>query len=190
MSLVSVLARENFITVVSDGLVVNLETGEEIHQSYKKFRKISEKQFVAFGGNQGLGERVVEVLGYQESERDLLECAKKIRGDLINEIPIEKASCQVVLGGVEKGSIVFYAFNNNHNQDLLIKRPTNHILEYTFLSSRNSSINLDEIIQRIGNRIGYNTPTKTIKIQKQLNDEVAKTDPSVNKITFNLTIRK
>lgn len=40
MSFISIVAREAFITIVTDGLVKNMEIGQEVDQHYKKFKKL------------------------------------------------------------------------------------------------------------------------------------------------------
>lgn len=190
MSFVSVIAMEHFITVMSDGLVVNLETGEEIQQRYKKFKKISENQFIAFGGNKGLTEHTVNIIGYQKEQRNLYEISNSIRDQIIDEISPETGSCQIIIGGVENEEIVFYSFNNDKGQELLIKKPQGRNGEYSFLSSSKNGLDLDKEMKKIYSKYGFNTPTKALKIQKELNDLVSKHDASVNRVTFNLTIRK
>jgi len=189
MSFVSVIATEKFITVMSDGLVYNMITDEEIEQRYQKFRKISENQFIAFGGDRGLAEKVVEDIGYQNEERELLPIAASIRETLIKEVSPQVASCQVILGGIEKNEIVFYSFNNDEKQELLMKKPKGIDGEYSFLGSRENGLDLDKEMGKIYSKYGFKTPTKALKVQKELNDVVSKVDPSVNRITFNLTIR-
>lgn len=190
MSFVSVIAKENFITVMSDGLVYNSITGEELEQGYKKFRKISENQFIAFGGSKDLAEEVIKQIGYQQKERNLSSLAIPIREQLIKNIPPNEASCQLVLGGIEGRETIIYSFNNDIEQDLLIKKPRGGDVEYSFLSYSKNELDLDKEIKKIYPKYGLSTPTRTLKVQKALNDVVANVDPSVNRITFNLTIRK
>ncbi|OAK72694.1 hypothetical protein [Lederbergia galactosidilytica] len=190
MSFVSVIATKKFITVMSDGLAINTETGEEIDQRYKKFHRISKKQFIAFAGNSGLAEEAVRIVGYNNEERDLASIAVSIREQLIKKVPPNIASCQLILGGLEKRKFVIYSFNNDPNRELLFQEPIGDDPVYSFLSDSSNGLNLDKEINKIYPKYGFNTPTKTLKIQKELNNVVADVDPSVNKITFNLTIRK
>ena len=190
MSFVSIIARKNFVTVVSDGLVVDLITGEEKEQEFKKFEKISRKQFVAFSGNKGLGEKVVDFLGFESEERDIFLLAKVIREKLIKDIDPKDAFCQVVLGGIEKNSVVLYAFNNHENQKMQPQKPTGDQIGYFFLTSSNHKLNLDDEISKILETNDLKTPAKSLKCQKELNNIVAKVDSSVNTMTFNLIIKK
>lgn len=190
MSLISIIATENFITVMSDGLVVDIETGVEIEQRYKKFKKISENQFIALGGDKGLAERTLEIIGYGKEEQDLASIVNPIREQLIKEIPPSKASSQIALGGIEDGQMVIYSFNNDPDREVMIQKPNGNIPVYTFISSSKSTMNLDEEIQKKFRPNKHNTPTQTLKLQEEINTLVAKVDPSVNRITFKLTIKK
>jgi hypothetical protein len=190
MSFISVFAKENFMTVVSDGLVVNINTGEELERNYKKFRKISENQFVAFGGNKGIAEMVAEEIGYQNHELDLHEVALNLRERLIQEVKPEKANILLAVGGIQGGEIICYSFSNDPNQELKTQVPKGDTIEYVFLSTDQAELGLIQQAQLLAQRYGHRSPTKTKKIQKELNDFVAQKDKTVNRVTFDLTIKK
>lgn len=190
MSFVSVFAKEDFITVVSDGLVVNLNTGEEVERNYKKFRKISENQFVAFGGNKGVAEMITEEIGFADHELNLLDISSNLRERLIRELAPEQANISLAIGGIQNEKIIFYSFNNNPTQEMLTHVPKGDGIEYVFLHGEQAQLGLTRQAQLLAERYGHRSPTKTKKIQKELNDFVAKKDKTVNRVTFDLTIKK
>ncbi|EJR61717.1 hypothetical protein IIO_02625 [Bacillus cereus VD115] len=53
MSFVSVIQTEKFLTVVSDGQVTNESDKAITQKDYKKFKKISPNQYIAFAGSKG-----------------------------------------------------------------------------------------------------------------------------------------
>lgn len=189
MSFISVFGMKNFVTVMSDGLVVDLETYEEKDQRYQKFRKISPYQFVAVGGNQGVAEKVFNDLGYEKMERQLKDLANSLRDTLIRELPPELALCQVAIGGVENGRIIVYSFNNKADQQMLVLQPSSTDPVYTFLSSSENKMDLDREINQLFRIYKPKTATAALKMQEVLNSKVANKDKTVNKITFKLAIK-
>ncbi|MFP3345806.1 hypothetical protein R0J87_25310, partial [Halomonas sp. SIMBA_159] len=75
-------------------------------------------QFVAVTGNQGVGEKIFDDMGYEDSERSLEKIARELRETLIKELPYDLAKMQIAIGGVENDRIIIYSFDNNENKDL------------------------------------------------------------------------
>ena len=192
MSFVSICAKESFISVVSDGLIKNMETGEEVGQRYQKFAKISDNQFVAFTGNHGLAEAIKVTLPFDTRGYDLEGVSKLIHKRLLDDIPIEKAKMAVAIGGVNQdNNIEFHSFINDPTKKFNSFQPKDDKLSYSFLESPEmEGFDLEILFKEYISTIGHNTPSKILRVQKRLNDFVAANDSSVNRITFNLMIRK
>jgi hypothetical protein len=195
MSFVSIVATKDFVTVVSDGLAINLETGEVIENRYKKFFKISEKQFIAFAGNKGIADHIKEIINYKKEGYNLFQLISALYWQITREIPFERARVLVAVGGVnENGEIEFHTFINKPGETINSYRPKNDEITYSFLESKFIDEGKHQIIE---NKFieylsvnGYNTPYKVLRSQVQLNKLVCGMDPSVNNITFELYIRK
>lgn len=191
MSFVSVIAKEDFITVVSDGQVTR--NSEAIQNNYKKFTKISNKQFIAYTGIKEFCEGLVSEIKYKGNE---IHNLNKIALDLdkkIKVIPYETYTVMFIVGGIGKsGNIEFYTLNNNYSENLRYFNPKNDSLNYGFLhnGSLSSKINLENKLVEHLRITGFNTPNKCIKAQKLLNKDIAQIDPTVNNVTFDLTIKK
>lgn len=59
MSFVSIVVSSEFVTVMSDGRVSG-ENNTVLEENYKKFKKISPKQFIAYVGSRAICEHIVE----------------------------------------------------------------------------------------------------------------------------------
>ena len=191
MSFVSVIAREDFITVVSDGQV---SRGNMVVQSdYKKFTKISDKQFIAFTGTKEFCEGLVNEIEFNRNGLHNLYNIVENLDKNIRTIPCQSYVVMFAVGGVgESGNIEFHTINNNPSESIRSFSPKGDGLSYAFLHNGDlsSKINLQsKLIEYIG-RIGFNTPNKCIRAQKLLNSDVAKIDDTVNNVTFDLTIKK
>lgn len=190
MSFVSVFAMENFITVMSDGLVYDMNSKQEIEQRYQKFKMISPKQFIAYGGNRFMTEIIVNSIEYTDDEKDMLGLANTVRDSLVEHLKPDIAHCQIIIGGIENNEIAFYALNNKDEQEILIHKPTGSNISYGFAYSSESGIDPDGETQRLYPYYKSKSPTGLLKLQKALNDLIAEKDISVNRITFNKAIRK
>lgn len=190
MSFISVIAKERFITVVSDGLVVDIATNKELEQDYQKFKKISPKQFIAYGGNRLMAETIVQTINYENTERDLLVLSNDIRRSLLKYFKPKFGSCQMAVGGIENDEIVLYSFSNNESQELVIDKPKGSNLAYSFLHGHNIGVNPAHELKKLNLTTEILKPINALKLQKDLNDIVASNDPTVNKVHFGLTIIK
>ncbi|WNF35251.1 hypothetical protein RJD24_12325 [Bacillaceae bacterium IKA-2] len=193
MSFISIVARDKFITVVSDGLVVDLNTGIEKEQDFKKFSKIAQNQFVAYAGNKGVGEAIAETLPYTTKLYRLDEVSAMIHRRVLREIPVDQASILVAIGGVsDLGFIEFHTFSNNPEIQLTTYQPKGDDIMYCYLFGRNvvyDDKQLDAVFHNSLRKIGINTPNKIIKAQKELNHYVSDRDKTVNNRTFDLDIK-
>lgn len=69
MSFVSVLGREKFLCVMSDGKLLG-ENNEILQEDYQKFINIGNSAFIAFAGSQGACEELsVQMLPYFDEKR-------------------------------------------------------------------------------------------------------------------------
>lgn len=190
MSFVSVFAMENFITVMSDGLVTNEESKTLADQRFKKFKKISPNQFVAVAGNQGVAQAIFDLFESQSSEYDLWELTNTIRDQILKEITIDKANCLVVLGGIRNNEIIAYSFSNDPNKEINKLQPKGNDSTYMCLSSDLNEIDPFEEMEKLLRRAKPKTPSAALKIQEELNTLIATYDSSVNRITFKMAIKK
>lgn len=192
MSFVSVVATEKFIAVMSDGLIKDIETDKDLGKRYQKFTKICNNQFVAFAGNHGVAEALRKAIPFIKRPRDLLQTSEVIHKRLLEEIPSDKAKMSVVIGGVNlEGNIEYHYFTNDIGSDINSNYPKEDGLLCAFLQGPETShIDLEPVLIDILRQTGINTPNKILKAQKRLNDYVEERDSTVNKVTFELSIRK
>ncbi|MFW5437105.1 hypothetical protein [Paenibacillus apiarius] len=192
MSFVSVVATEHFVTVMSDGRVKNMETGEILEEDYVKFHKSSDgKQFVAYAGNKQLCEILSKkILQYLEDgcEYDNLIL---ILNTTIYDTFKDQFGVMFAFGGINKDKqIEVYAYGNK-KQGVLKFKPENGNLAYTFLfHGKISDGELDEKFDGLIKEIGRDTPSKIIQSQKLLNSYVSEQDDTVNNNTFRMIIKR
>ncbi|OOR57485.1 hypothetical protein BGP34_13470 [Bacillus mycoides] len=194
MSFVSVIQTEKFITVVTDGQVTSNTDKTIIQKDFKKFKKISPKQYIAFAGSKGHCEILLELFPYKEEGYLLGQLAMEIKG-AISKLPSEIGRVLLSIGGLNENShLVMYKVSNHEGTEIEEYKATGDNLNYMFLHNGSAeeklSGDLEKILLDNIRSIGYNTANKALRVQKQLNNDVADVDDSVNKITFNLTIKK
>ena len=191
MSFVSVYAMENFVNVVSDGQVTD-PTGKITNKNYKKFVKIGQQQFLAFAGNQGLAEQAVKIVPFKNEGYPLSVLAQDLHKQVLT-IPVDDASILLAVGGLNvKNEIEVISFSNRSDQKNYFN-PKGDEIAYTFLTNTKNNIS-DEIsetkLKQFLSETGYNTSSKAFRAQKKLNDFISDNDSTVNKVTFELNIKK
>lgn len=196
MSFVSIIQTEKFITVVTDGQVTG-NNGRILQKDYKKYRKIAPKQYIAFAGRKDYCERLLEYVPFKEQGYCLEQAAQEILS-IISHVPIEEGKILISIGGLNENSqLVMYKVSNQKEaaiEELKVTGEGN--LSYMFLCADADSlesslgVDLENLIKHLLNQTGFNTSNKTLRAQKALNNFVEKVDDSVNKITFDLTIKQ
>lgn len=188
MSFISVVAMETFITVVTDGQVTR--GYEIIDNNFKKYRKISNKQFIAFGGAKEVCESLVNHLEFiGDNNYDLHVLANDLY-ETVKNIPFGPIKTMFAIGGVNNnGEIEMFTLNNDPKDTLRIFSPKGTDLSYAFLSSNVDDNVIYEKFVQLLSITGFNTPNKCIKAQKMLNQFVSSIDHTVNRITFELRIK-
>lgn len=194
MSFVSVIQTEKFITVVSDGQVTNESDKTIIQKDYKKFKKISPNQYIAFAGSRGWCELLLEDLPFNEKGYNLEQIVLGMK-ESISKLPFELGKMLLSVGGVNAdGKLVAYKLSNHEGSEIESFQASGDDISYTFLYNGSAEDrlggDLEKVLLDCIREIGYNTPNKAIRIQKKLNNYIADVDDGVNKITFNLTIKQ
>ncbi|WP_338712788.1 hypothetical protein V9W62_09435 [Bacillus velezensis] len=188
MSLVSIIARENFITVMTDGRVTS--EGEVIQENFKKFIKLNKDMFFAFAGHKEPCEFVAQWAKEYFEQYGLEKLASAINDFVLNN-KLDKYKILAGFGGVDSQRIKFFTYSSLEKKVEHYTPEGYNDIKYTFLyPSKDKDLNLREILTHGLSKYGFNTPNKCLKAQKELNDKVASKEFGVNRITFNLTIRK
>lgn len=180
MSFLSVVLTKDFISVMADGMVSKLEDDKltELKSDYKKFKKISQYQFVTFTGALRIFENIIRKYSYKESPYDLEIVANEIKQLLLQEIRDNKLVGQVVVGGIQSGDIIAYAITSDNQINRLYK-PTGSELAQLYLTSEYIDPKIKEDIPSLF--IDFCKKTNNIEeSQILLNRIVADNDPTVN----------
>lgn len=191
MSFVSVVARESFITIMSDGRVSNKMTGEIIDENKVKFVKIGDSRFVAFAGISEICDLIVPVIS------QLLESGHEFKDILSTMEKVLKENSRpglfvtIAFGGINKDGNIEICSVENNNMTSAHFTPKGTDINYFFL--RNPTISAQDVNRKFLELIrknGTNTPKEFNRSQKMLNSWVSKKDNSVNDNTSTMLIRK
>lgn len=193
MSFVSVLANTELLTLVTDGRVSD-QSGNSIQENYKKFKKISDKQFIAYAGSKQPCEAIVEQISFTDNIYDLSQVSNEIYKAITENEELKKFNLLFIVGGINQyNQIEFYCINANEDQLEHYKPSSETEFKYAFLYNNNDDnveLDIENKIVELKQRHGTSSINKLLRIQKDLNNYVAEHDPSVNKITHELKLRK
>lgn len=191
MSFVSVMASSNFINVVSDGRVSL--NGVPLQENYKKFKKISEKQFIAYAGSKEVCENVVNQVDYQESKvYDLRQVAQEIQAATSGSGNLSLYGHKMLfcVGGVNANRrIEFYTVENGSSNIGEYKPSSSTDINYAFMSTNTSDQLINEKLHEIASFMGTESASRCLQVQKELNNFVAGIDFTVNTNVSTLTIK-
>ena len=191
MSFVSVVAREKFISVMSDGRVVDLNTQKVKQEDYKKFISIDNNAFVAYTGIKELCEMVATNI--EKSIRKGLEFSEIL---VVIRIAVaqfiqKQHTVMFAFGGINKNNQVEVFSYNSRDESTNHFLPKGDEIAYVFLSNGSTAESmLEEKFKSILRETGIDSPSSFVQAQKLLNRYVASIDPTVNNNTFRLIIKK
>ncbi|WKB34757.1 hypothetical protein QS257_12585 [Terrilactibacillus sp. S3-3] len=197
MSFVSIIATENFATIMSDGLAIERTAGGEIIKKSEwtpGFIKISGKQVVACTGNPALLRQMGEAFPFKRSNTYPLRNRMNTFEARVKQVPYEVED--VLLATVEineAGHIECRMVSNQPGQAgqvFSLKRERLRRSSWPAAILMKKKKKIMEKFSELSDQYGRNTANKILNAQKELNRFVADMDPSVNKHTFGLTLKK
>jgi hypothetical protein len=200
MSLVSVVAREQFISLMTDGRVRGAE-GIVIDESYPKYQMLGNKGFVAITGSKEHGEELIRIAkDFYDEGYDFHAIADGLQQIMIRDIPRAKfphVRVQMIVGGIMKrggGEIAFFSLTNkNETVDQMVKSyPRADDVSYSYADgvSPTTGINLEELLLGCLQKSGVDTIEQIQKAQEEFNKKVSVVDDSVNNNLFKLVLEK
>lgn len=158
-----------------------------IQKDYKKFKKISDKQIIAFAGAKEICEQMINQLPYTSLKYNLSNIANQILA-IIQEERFNDFNLFFGLAGIDIDNEVSLILITNKD-GISFTRPTpDSDISYITLNP-SEKVDINEKIIGVLSETGFNTPNKCLKAQKRLNDYMADNDPKVNKRIFELTIK-
>lgn len=191
MSFVSIVATENFITVMSDGRVTGKDNDEILQEDYQKFMEVANgKAFIAYAGTKDVCELIAQHIKIAIENGLTLEDSSRIVRESINAAVPEDLSVMFSIGGInELGKIEFYTYDSKNNLEQHFLTEPGQI-SYAFLNNSSTDIDFNDEIKKILRETGFSSPSETIQAQRLLNNRVADVDDSVNKKTSRFVIKK
>ncbi|AHV96610.1 hypothetical protein [Paenibacillus sabinae] len=193
MSFVSILGRENFLSVMSDGKLLG-ENNEVLQEDYQNFINIGNSAFIAFAGSQGPCEELsVQMLPYFDEKTDFAAIHQALVDFFKVDDPSQRdVKIMIAFGGINlEGRIEFYTIDSGTSTSERYL-PEGEDIKFCFLRSGEllTDLNVKGKMIELLRTTGAGTPTECISAQKLLNDYAADHDASVNKKTTRMVIKK
>lgn len=189
MSFISVIAKEKFITVMSDNGAAG---SENTPQPEEHVVRVGDREFVATAG----GDREARAVIAKHVEDLLKEGTPYDRILVILQMTLsafsEKSkSIMTAFGGVNKdGDVEVCTYDHNSRAERHLK-PRGEEIAYFFLAEGAGKYgNLYELLQSYWKETGTETPSAMIQSQKLLNRYVASKDEDVHASTVKLVLKK
>lgn len=182
MSFISVLAKEEYLTIMSDGQVTK-ENGDILFNNFQKFKMVNENQFIAITGDYENAVHLFGKIEYSSIPYPLNYVVESVKEEVINKrLPNNKIN-SIIIGGIDLyGEIVIYKLiveAEKYNIDKPLK-PKNGEIVMSFLTSDNiSDDDVECAIRMLLNKIDKGSPDKFLLAQK-----VSENDATVNNCTY------
>lgn len=193
MSLASIIATDKFISFLSDGRVVNIDDNSIVKEDYSKVHRINDKIVIAITGSKDVSDTILgnldkfDLTDFGPFGISILEGLKTI--------PTFPKS-HIIIGGINaKGNIAYTRFDTYSDGIRVIDIPIGGIDGQVLFNGTNIDFNIkdrfESKVQNVVNAGVTINPTTSIKIQTELNNEVALQDYTVNTTVFSeLVIKK
>lgn len=191
MSFVSVIARESFLTVMSDGRVID-RNDCIIDEAYQKF-SCDEKSFIAYAGSREVCEMITrDIRDLVFNDRDYVG-ATLVLVQVFEQLKLESHGLKVMmaLGGVNKQEEIELNTVDSIKKETLSFKPKGGDIDYAFLNNiKNNKVDFQTKLVEILKQTGIDTPSNIIQAQRLLNNYISDMDISVNKKTFRAVVKK
>lgn len=191
MSFVSVIARESFLTVMSDGRVID-RNDCIIDEAYQKF-SCDEKSFIAYAGSREVCEMITrDIRDLVFNDRDYVG-ATLVLVQVFEQLKLESHGLKVMmaLGGVNKQEEIELNTVDSIKKETLSFKPKGSDIDYAFLNNiKNNKVDFQTKLVELLKQTGIDTPSNTIQAQRLLNNYISDLDISVNKKTFRAVVKK
>lgn len=187
MTLVSVVATSEYVSIMSDGRGVSLDDHSKIiTEDYKKVFKVNSKIVMGFTGNTW----AINFVTSNINNFDLTN-AETFSSTLFSELGNNKARriFNIMVGGLDsKGDIFFTGFNTSDTELKFIKLQPNSIRcgvvpnEYT--QDLQPRTMLENMIGNYCTKYQSFGLSDAIRVQKSFNEKISLIDPTVNNAIF------
>ena len=191
MSFVSITATTDFISIMSDGLVMNGDLA--VHERMKKYTVIDNRAFIAYTG---VLENITFILNllpltHYDFERWTHEICALIKNNL-SSMPFPDGQCFFAIGGIsDKNRVEYFAFGTHIETKPRPYLPIEGNPRTTFLNGVvAASLPLSGKYNEYLNKTPKISVNDYVYAQKMLNDYVATFDPTVNNQIHNAVIEK
>jgi hypothetical protein len=169
---------------MTDGRVT-WTNGEVIQENVKKYKKVSNDQFIAFSGHKELCVNVVNQIEYTELCYNLRDLSTLIF-ESINKDSFKQFNLFFAIGGVDINNEILFYVVDNHKGFYLYKPTDENDIKYTFTNHTE----LQAMFEQFLGLTGSDSAGSCLEAQKLLNDYVAGIDSTVNATNFDLAIEK
>lgn len=197
MSLITVIAKEKYCCVMSDGRVVDQETKEVQQEDLQKFINYDNRAFIAYAGGKDMCDIVLndiaEVKTYDfdlwlQAFQQLFDRYKLKEAYLIDPL---RYKVSLLFGGRNENDEVEVYSISSINGAVEHYLPKDDQVAVTFLCSENvgdGSNVMDFLGENLTNG-GHQTPSQALSAMKLTNNYVSSIDWSVGKKTFRMVIK-
>lgn len=191
VSFVSIVAGESWVSVMSDGRVT--KDGQPTDEARVKFREVVPRRvFVAHAGSLPWTQCALDLAAQELAQGTDFTIVAVDMQRFLREVPAEHPVL-VAFGGLDSsGNVHVYAMSNLGAYMELSPNSAEPI-RYAFLYNSNHVVDdhkLSEILQQLYQRHQPIGQEDWKLVQNELNDYVARLDPTVNTTTYHLWLSK
>lgn len=190
MSFVSVVAGENFISLMSDGRVT---LGEQIlEENFQKYTEINDHIFIAYAGEREPIYNLLGALNHQVVSRgDFFKTATDIKEALETHKAFIGKKAMFIIGGINKNSQIEFVLVSTKDSPLSYipeNEQTKLMSGYAF-NLKDTTIEYEDLNKKLDDFFGEEN-NHLGNAQKRLHEYVAGLDFSCNKVIFQKVIQK
>lgn len=192
MSFVSMLATDQFISFMSDGRVTDANNNAIVDENFHKVHRINEHTVIAITGSKSVSDTVIKNLDKFNHAKISTFAVSLLEGlQTIPNLPL----AFFIIGGIdEKGEIAYTRFESNSKVIQVNTLPLGAIDGQILFNGEDLSFDPNAMFRsKILNLRNAGTninPLAALKIQSELNNEVALQDFTVNTNVFSELVLK
>ncbi|KGE16642.1 hypothetical protein [Paenibacillus wynnii] len=185
MSLVTIIATEKFLSVVTDGR--EMRNGEVVGESYPKCKQFS-NVLITYAGVKQPAEIIISLLEKEGIlERGNLAEIAGFVNVLFHTPELSSFTLLFAVGGIDpQGKISFYTIDSKHKK-FTKNMPVNGKTSFAVLGNQEAANNLQK---RLRINKGALSLAEAQRIQSELNGQISKRNIGVNNTLFKFSIKR
>lgn len=195
MTLITLVAKENFASLLTDGRLYDSEKEMAVDENYCKYTKLDKNVVIAGAGGHDHIKQIIKISQQlYKKNHNLYRLSQSIKNQLINDVPREKypqIKVNLVLAGLNSNQeITTCTIDNVKDNPLSFYKPKSKDIVTVITTDEGDNDKAFEELESLFYKYKSNSPDTFLLAQKEYNELIATKNITVNSKHYHCLIEK